>query len=59
MKEKLNLIELLFKDLLKNAKFHADHKEIYEKEVKNIGMVTILVFLLIGITWIKTAERLP
>ena len=34
MKEKLKLIELLFKDLLKNTEIHSEHKETYEKEWK-------------------------
>lgn len=31
MKEKLNFIEFLFNDLLKNAKIHIKNKEDYEK----------------------------
>lgn len=31
MKEKLNFIEFLFKDLLKNAKIHVKNEEDYEK----------------------------
>ena len=34
MKDKLAFIEFMFKDLLKNAKIHADHKENYEKDRK-------------------------
>lgn len=32
MKEKLTFIEILFKDILKNAKIHAENKEVHEKE---------------------------
>ena len=34
MKEKLTFVEFLFKDLLKNFKIHADHKERHDKEWK-------------------------
>jgi hypothetical protein len=34
MKEKLIFIELLFKDLLKNAKIHMKNEEDYEKNPK-------------------------